>query len=826
MVKRVPEIWEYEPPREPETLLEASRTVAVPQLCGRSSQTAQIRDCLEAIVAAPNIREILLSGASGAGKTALTQWAYAEAINKGFQTAQATCEPFHAGVSFFPVKEVIRQLCKGVPVSEFVGKAFGFSSYEAQLARSLDSETLDVISQRDNTLATFANVVIGAAKQLNSPVLIEFDDLERIDSASADALSALFSRLAEAPIVFLGAFRSDVVEADPDHPLRSVLEKVTRQSNSGMVIPLGPIESESLSDLVEHFLDGPMEPNEFFLDRLESETEGNPLFVREVLHSLATARDENDQPVLRQVDGVWIVRVSPDNQWTVPKSIEDAIESRLRSLTDVEREVLNAAAVIGRRFRFETLLELCKLGEDELIDMLDRFSLLEIIQELRGTEDTYEFTHGKICDVVYNSISGLRKTKLHSRVADVLVGQERMFPEEYWENLVGTHLFRARKYDAASPYLEKAGHGAMRLQVFREAIDAFQRCLESLEKSNTPDPRKIAEVTLLLGESLKLAGHLDAAVRQLEIVVGNSSEAPEARRWAFNHLGDIYRMHDQYEQAASYYQQCEEEARSGHDDELLVEVAADVAELHMRQRERLAGPDPEAAQWHQEQYEKYLQIETELAEHSESELVQARSFRNRAKYERATGKLDLSIELYEKSIALSESSSRLHRYLIPYAKALRLVGRLDDATKIVKDVLDWSCQIGAIPSEAIARQYYGLVLMDAAYVSAENNYSAAEGELKKAYALHGEVGFTQGRRETAVNLFELSLMRGDDIGARKWLRLSNEHVTGSDDISDEFLLNAVLSQLRANGDADRADRIEKLSAGGLSGRSASMSQKD
>ena len=810
MVKRVPEIWEYEPPNEVGSSEGQPKVVVVPELCGRSAQTSQITECLDSIGQSPKIREILLSGASGTGKTALTQWACAEASNRGFQIAQATCEPFHAGISFFPVKEVIRQLCQGVPVSEFVGRAFGFNSYEAQLAASLDSETQDVISQRDNTLATFANIVIGASRQSNRPVLVVFDDLERIDSASADALSALFSRLAEAAIVFLGAFRSDVIEADIDHPLRAVLEKVTRQGNTGVVIPLGPIGPEALSDLVEHFLGGPLDPNEFFLDRLEAETEGNPLFVREVLHSLETTRDQSDQLVLRQVDGVWFVGISPDNQWTVPKSIEDAIESRLRLLSESERDVLNAAAVIGRRFRFETLLDLCKLEEDELIDMLDRFILIEIVQELRGTEDTYEFTHGKICDVVYNSISGLRRTKLHSRVAEVLEGQQAMFPEEYWETLVGTHLFRARKYDAASPYLEKAGRGALRLQVFREAIDAFQRCVESLEKSNSPDPRKLAEVTLLLGESLKLAGHLDAAVRQLESVVANSLEAPYAKRWALNHLGDVYRMRDQYEQAVEYYMECEEAAGSSHDDELLVEVAADVAELHMRQHERLAGPDPKLAKWHQEQYEHYLALETSLAETSTSDLVKARSFRNRAKFERAAGNLNESIELYQASIALSEHTSRLHHYLIPYAKALRLVGRVDDAMKIVKEVLNWSSQIGAIPSEAIARQYYGLLLLEIAYTTPEKDFATARSELRRAYSLHGEVGFTQGRRETAVNLFELELMAGNVPEAQRWLRLTNERVNNSDDASDAFLVNAVLSQLRANGDTDRAVLLEQL----------------
>ena len=104
-MKRVPEIWEYEPPNEVGSSDSPSKIVAVPELCGRSAQTSQITECLDSIGQSPKIREILLSGASGTGKTALTQWACAEASNRGFQIAQATCEPFHAGISFFPVRK-------------------------------------------------------------------------------------------------------------------------------------------------------------------------------------------------------------------------------------------------------------------------------------------------------------------------------------------------------------------------------------------------------------------------------------------------------------------------------------------------------------------------------------------------------------------------------------------------------------------------------------------------------------------------------------------------------------------------------------------------
>ena len=340
-----------------------------------------------------------------------------------------------------------------------------------------------------------------------------------------------------------------------------------------------------MCEIVTQLLGSNVAVPEQFLRRLFVETEGNPMYVKEVIRALRETPGPNGEPQLRQYqDGTWSFDHSTE-LWDVPQSIEDAIADRLRPLSPLEREVLDAAAVIanpGRRCRYDTLLRVTGRTEDDVLRALDGLMGQDLLADSRAAVDTLEFRHNKVREVVYTQLTGIRRTRLHAQVADVLEDQRDVIPPDEWELAIGSQLLAARKYDGAAPHLLRAGKTALRLQAGQEAADYFRKALDAFEKSNATDPRKLADVRLLLGESLKLASQLDAALRQLELVV-SAGDSPAATRWALNHIGDIYKMREETTRALDYYAKCETAATEAGDLELCAEVSADLAELHMRE---------------------------------------------------------------------------------------------------------------------------------------------------------------------------------------------------------------------------------------------------
>jgi predicted ATPase len=758
-------------------------------------------------------KAVLLSGESGAGKTVLAEWLVAQAHESGFSCARATCEPFHAGMSFFPISELSRRLAgPASTVQELVEGGYGRNSNEANAAARAFDDTTDPAVKREYVMATFANAVVAKAAISKQPLVLFLDDAERIDSASVDALIVLLSRLDEARVLLLAAFREDVVAADKEHPLRSAIDRARRGAGNVQLIEVHPLPSSEFAALVGSFLDGAQDLPELFLRRLLRETEGNPLHVREVIRALRSPQADSGPRISKRDDGTWDFGASSD-LWDVPQSIEDAIASRLAPVTDRQRSILEAAAVIGRQFQFKTLAAVTGMNEQDLLEDLDELVSLDLLSESQDS-DSISFTHGKVGEVVKGQLTGLRRTRLHAQVADVLDQQRDLYPPGEWESAMGEHLLKARKYDAASPYLIQAGERLLSGQAGQEASVFFRNAVEALEKSNAPDPKKLAEVRLKLGESLKLASQLDAALRELELVSA-SADSEMARRWALDHIGDIFKMRDRIDEALDYYGRCESLAFAANDRELVAELAADLAELHMREAERLAGLDAQAASQHEAEYKRYLDIETEYVDDSSSKEARSRSLRNRAKYARAHDDPKAAISLYEESLALQDRGVASHQFIIPYAKALRLVGRADDALTQVELVLDWSRQIGALRSEAIARQYRGLLLMERALGDSQEDQRSkdlveARRELEKALLLHEETGFRQGFRETSVDLFELEVEEGHWDAAI--VRLHSGAIFPGIS-ADKALVRAVLAQLEANGESDRSHRIlDRLTA--------------
>src|SRR4051812_39948190 len=84
-------------------------------------------------------------------------------------------------------------------------------------------------------------------------------------------------------------------------------------------------------------------PPEALVTAVARETEGNPLFIRELARALASEGRLED--------------IDQSQAWrrAIPRGIRQIIDRRLRSLSMACSEVLSLAAVLGREFRLDAL---------------------------------------------------------------------------------------------------------------------------------------------------------------------------------------------------------------------------------------------------------------------------------------------------------------------------------------------------------------------------------------------------------------------------------------------------------------------------------------
>ncbi len=192
--------------------------------------------------------------------------------------------------------------------------------------------------------------------------------------------------------------------------------------------------------------------------------------------------------------------------------MQAVIEYRLGQLTPDARELVGAAAVIGREFSYAVLAASSGIDEDTLVLGLDELWYRRIIRERGG--DAYDFIHDRIREVAYVHISNARRRLLHRRVAEAL---EAVYPDGPNEisGQLAVHFEQAGNREKARIYCLQAGEQALGDYSRGRAKLYFDRALAlSTSASHELDALYgLSRVEFLLDDFESVVLHVDKGLR-------------------------------------------------------------------------------------------------------------------------------------------------------------------------------------------------------------------------------------------------------------------------------------------------------------------------
>jgi predicted ATPase len=198
------------------------------------------------------------------------------------------------------------------------------------------------------------------------------------------------------------------MELSRQYPLAKTLAELTREQPLQRLVLRGLDQEE-----VERFLEVTTDitPPQALVAAVHTQTEGNPLFVTEVVRLLV--QEEALLPErLRQGQGMSL---------RIPEGIRDVIGKRLNRLSPLCTQMLTIAAVVGREFGMEELVRLVDGGSDErVLQMLEGAAAARVIEEVPQAIGRYQFTHALIQATLYDEMPTVRRLRLHRRVGEVL----------------------------------------------------------------------------------------------------------------------------------------------------------------------------------------------------------------------------------------------------------------------------------------------------------------------------------------------------------------------------------------------------------------------
>jgi tetratricopeptide (TPR) repeat protein len=315
------------------------------------------------------------------------------------------------------------------------------------------------------------------------PLMIILDDLHWADKPSLLLLQFVVRELSNGRILLVGTYRD--MELSRQHPLAESLGELTRERAFQRVLLRG-LSQEDVGRFIE--VAAGVQPEDALVNAVYTQTEGNPLFVTEVVRLLVQEGQlgQAQRTSGRQTES-WTVRI--------PEGVREVIGRRLNRMSERCNDTLTMASIVGREFEFSQVKALVEdLSEDMLLDVLEEALAARVIEEMPDSIGRYQFTHALLQETLMDELSLTRRVRLHARIAESLEAMYGDDVESHAEELV-FHFEQAQAIlgtEKLVKYSVSAGDAALSTWAIEEGRAHFELARNLL--TDDTDGRTKAEV--------------------------------------------------------------------------------------------------------------------------------------------------------------------------------------------------------------------------------------------------------------------------------------------------------------------------------------------
>lgn len=231
-------------------------------------------------------------------------------------------------------------------------------------------------------------------------------------------------------------------------------------------------------------------------------TGGNPYFLRELLREL------DEEPAKLDGGGDLAETLAT----IAPAGVRALVDRRLDRLTERGRDVLDAAAVLGRDISVELLASIGDVSSGDVFDALEESLAARLLVEDFADADRYLFPHMLTRNAVYAAIAPERRTLLHRRAGEALEDSGPKTPRRVVD--LARHFGEAvglGSDDKAAEYAERVGDDAAARFAFAEAARWYEQTITLRERRTCPQYPGTGRMLLALGRAYSNDGRLDRA---------------------------------------------------------------------------------------------------------------------------------------------------------------------------------------------------------------------------------------------------------------------------------------------------------------------------
>jgi class 3 adenylate cyclase/predicted ATPase len=730
---------------------------------GRVEELAALRLAFRRVEAEEKCRMFTVLGPAGIGKSRLVT-EFVEEVPATVLTGR--CLPYGKGISLWPFREIVRELGGAEGLAETLA---GEDDAEHVIERVMSAVGASSGSApADETPWAFRRLLEKLAG--GRPVVVVLEDVHWAAPVLLDLVEYLLG-WSRGPVFLVCLARPDLLE------LRAGWVNPRPDADALVLDALAADEADSL--LIE------LQTSPEARARIAEVAEGNPLFLEQIAAMLAERGNDAE--------------ASP-----IPPSIQALLASRLDQLSQVERAVVERAAVVGREF---SRAAVTALSPPELEPPLPGALMALVRKELlvpqtfeTGQDDGFRFRHILIRDAAYDAVPKKVRADLHERLAEWLENSHEPAADE----IIGYHLEQAHGYLAdveggehaarmaalAAGRLSAAGKRAGTRGDMPAAADLLSRA------SALATPKERVELAPERGRALLEAGDLSRASDVLEAAVSTAESIGDRRLKAHAELARLLL----YTRTGIRVHPTEVEKAARSAVEIFEEADDDIGLAHAWRR--LSDVHWMASRWAAR----------------EEALERALEHARRAGDLREEGDIlgSLGLTLYWGPVPVAEAISRCRELLAaaPRDRVLRariqavvapmtaMQGNFDEAREYYAESKSLVLDLGLKLQLGVHSLAGGMIELFA------GRPDAAEQELREGFELLQKIGATRSLATIAPVLAQ-AVYAQDRLAEADELTRASEEAAADDDMTSQVLWRAVRAKVAAVDGRPDADELAR-----------------
>lgn len=525
---------------------------------------------------------IMVSGYSGVGKSALVNELQKQIVHAKGYFIEGKFDQFGRNIPYSAISQAFHNLTHQL-MAEPIGRQKTWKNAFLQAFGPNGQIILDIVPDLEKIIGPQPPVAelppnkaqsrfrivfhqfIKVLANADHPLIIFLDDLQWSDASTLNLLQKLVVAEDLTHLLFIGAYRSN--EVDAGHPLHLTLAEIQKTKDIHNLF-MQSLDELSVNSIVADTLHRNPVSTHDLGELLHKKTEGNPFFVGELLKNLY-----HDGAIKFSTEaGKWTWNMESIQQVAISGNVVEFMIASMRKLSSAAQTVLQLAACIGNTFDLNILSIIYEHSMEETNDKLmevlkkgmivpldDKYKFISVqfpISQRGGDGDLqvissketkasapppdfleagsvlnprYRFQHDRVQQAAYALIDVDKKREAHLSIGCLIQRQTKQTDLE--KNLVdivrhlniGKQLIGdPRKKEELSRLNLKAGIKAKNSTAYQPALEYLKTGLELLLENPWKNQYElIFNLNMEYVQCAYLTGKFDEAEERIEIMLSN-----------------------------------------------------------------------------------------------------------------------------------------------------------------------------------------------------------------------------------------------------------------------------------------------------------------